>query len=123
MGLSTADGKPLWEMSTSDEFSVLCAAAGEMFYLTESNQSDTTGSMLALDSQTGRQLWHTSTKPSFTVSGVAAPPQGNGLAAVYAPGPMPTGATPSVNTIAVLQLSTGNMLWQRRRHWSPLESR
>jgi outer membrane protein assembly factor BamB len=111
MGLSTTDGKALWEMSTPTKLSV-CAAAGEMFYLTESNPNDTTGSMLALNSQIGRQLWHTSVKPSFTVSGVAAPPQGNGLAAVYSPGPIPTGATPVVNTIAVVQLSTGNILWQ-----------
>jgi outer membrane protein assembly factor BamB len=111
MGLSTTDGKALWEMSTSAKLSV-CAAAGEMFYLTESNQNDTTGSMLALNSQTGQQLWHTSIKPTFTVSGVAAPLQGNGLAVVYSPGPIPTGATFIVNTIAVVQLSTGNILWQ-----------
>ena len=84
-----------------------------MFYLTESAQDTATGSIRALDSQTGQPtLEHTSTKPSVTASGVAAPPQGNGLAAVYSPGPIPTGATPSVNTIAVVQLSTGNMLWQ-----------
>ena len=110
MGLSATDGKTLWEMSTSTKLSV-CAAAGEMFYLTESNQNDTAGSMLALNSQTGQQLWHTSTKPTFTVSGVAAPPQGNGLAAVYSLGPIPTGANSIVNTIAVVQLSTGNILW------------
>jgi outer membrane protein assembly factor BamB len=111
MGLSITDGKALWEMSTSAKLSV-CAAAGEMFYLTESNQHDTASSMLALNSQTGQQLWHTSVKPTFTVSGVAAPPQGNGLAVVYSPGPIPTGATPIVDTIAVVQLSTGNILWQ-----------
>jgi outer membrane protein assembly factor BamB len=111
IGLSIADGKTLWEMSTSAKLSV-CAAAGEMFYLTESNRHDTASSMLAMNSQTGQQLWHTSTKPTFTVSGVAAPPQGNGLAVVYSPGPIPTGATPIVNTIAVVQLSTGNILWQ-----------
>jgi outer membrane protein assembly factor BamB len=110
MGLSTTDGKTLWEMSTSTKLSV-CAAAGEMFYLTESNQNDTAGSMLALNSQTGKQLWYTSTKPTFTVSGVAAPPQDNGLAAVYSLGPIPTGANSIVNTIAVVQLSTGNILW------------
>jgi outer membrane protein assembly factor BamB len=111
MGLSTTDGKALWEMSMSAKLSV-CAAAGEMFYLTESNQNDTAGSMLALNSQTGRQLWHTSTKPTFTVSGVAAPPQRNGLAVVYSLGPILTGATSIVNTIAVAQLSTGNIRWQ-----------
>jgi hypothetical protein len=31
---------------------------------------------------------------------------------VYSPGPIPTGASLIVNTIAVVQLSTGNILWQ-----------
>jgi outer membrane protein assembly factor BamB len=111
MGLSTTDGKTLWEMSTSAKLSV-CAAAEENFYLTEGAQNTATGSIRALDSQTGRPLWSTPTKPPVIASGVAAPPQGNGLAAVYSLGPIPTGATPIVNTIAVVQLSTGNILWQ-----------
>lgn len=113
MGLSPTDGKTLWTMSTSAKLSV-CAAAGDVFYLTESAQDTSSGGIRALDSQTGQQLWHTSTKPPVIASGVAAPPQGNGLAAVYSLGPIPTstGANPIVNTIAVVQLSTGNILWQ-----------
>jgi outer membrane protein assembly factor BamB len=117
MGLSPTDGKPLWKMSTTAKLSV-CAASGDNFYLTQSNQNQTAGGMLALNDQTGQQLWYTPTKPAVLVSGVEAPPQRDGLAVVYSPGPIPTAtdANPIIDTIAMVQVSTGNILWRQDIH-------
>lgn len=116
MGLSPTDGKTLWKLSTTTKLSV-CAASGDIFYLTESNRSNTAGGMLALNSQTGQQLWHTATnsKPPVLVSGVAAPPQRDGLAALYLPGPC-TGTGCTIDSIAIVQMRTGNILWQKDIH-------
>jgi outer membrane protein assembly factor BamB len=117
MGLSPTDGKTLWKMSTTAKLSV-CAASGDNFYLTQSNQNQTAGGMLALNDQTGQQLWYTPTKPPVLVSGVEAPPQRDGLAVVYSPGPIPTAtdANPIIDTIAIVQVSTGNILWRQDIH-------
>jgi outer membrane protein assembly factor BamB len=118
MGLSLTTGNTLWTVPTSAALSV-CGTAGELFYLTQGNQADAGGGLLALDSQTGRQVWHTST--TFTSaefhSGVAAPSQWHGLAALSLPGRC-TEAGCANDTIAVVRLSTGNILWQR--DFSPL---
>ena len=112
-GLSLTTGNTLWTVPTSATLSV-CATAGELFYLIQGNQADAGGGLLALESQTGRQVWHTST--TFTSaafnSGVAAPPQRHGLAALSLPGRC-TEAGCANDTIAVVRLSTGDILWQR----------
>ena len=112
-GLSLTTGNTLWTAPTSATLSV-CGTAGELFYLIQGNQADTGGGLLALDSQTGRQVWHTST--TFTSaafnSGVAAPSQRHGLAALSLPGRC-TEAGCANDTIAVVRLSTGDILWQR----------
>jgi outer membrane protein assembly factor BamB len=117
-GLSLATGSTLWTAPTSATLSV-CGAAGELFYLIQGNQAATAGGLLGLDSQTGRQVSHTST--TFTSaafhSGVAAPSQRHGLAALSLPGRC-TEAGCANDTIAVVRLSTGDILWQR--DFSPL---
>jgi hypothetical protein len=113
MGFSPTDGKTLWKVSTTTKLSV-CAASGDVFYVTESNRSNTAGGMLALYSQTGKHLWYTATnfKPPVQVSGVAAPLARDGLAALYLPGPC-TAMGCRIDTIAIVQMSTGNILWQK----------
>ena len=114
MGLATSSGKTGWTAPMEARVS-MCASVGNQFYLSESNQSRTAGDILALDSQNGRQLWKTATKPSALGSAVPAPPQQDGMAAVYAMGQLPAGPAgqnPVVSTLAVVQLSTGKTLWQ-----------
>jgi outer membrane protein assembly factor BamB len=117
-GLPLTTGNTLWTVPTSAALSV-CGTAGELFYLTQGDQADAGGGMLALDSQTGRQVWHTST--NFTSAafhaGVAAPLQRHGLAALSLPGRC-TETGCANDTIAVVLLSTGDILWQR--DFSPL---
>jgi outer membrane protein assembly factor BamB len=114
MGLSTADGRTLWTKATAAKASA-CAAAGDIFYLTETTQDTTAGGMLALSSHTGQQVWRTSITAPTTVSGAAAPPQRDGLAALLLPGPIPTptGAIPVLDSIAIVQLETGKILWRQ----------
>jgi hypothetical protein len=85
--------------------------------------------MLALNSQTGKQLWYTATnfKPPVLGSGVAAPLERDGLAALYLPGPC-TAMGCSIDTIAIVQMSTGTILWQKdiqpewKQYQSPIET-
>jgi outer membrane protein assembly factor BamB len=117
-GLSLTSGTTLWTVPTSAAVSV-CGTAGELFYLIQGDQAAAAGGLLALDSRTGRQVWHTSTKfPSAAFnSGVAAPLQRHGLAAMSLPGRC-TEAGCANDTIAVVQLTTGDIVWQR--DFSPL---
>ena len=66
-GLSLATGNTLWTVTTSATLSA-CATAGKLFYLIQSNQTNTAGGLLALDSQTGRQVSYTSTISKSPVS-------------------------------------------------------
>jgi outer membrane protein assembly factor BamB len=70
--------------------------------------------MVALESQTGQQVWFTpaNSQPPVIAAGVAAPLQQNGLAALSLPGHC-TDAGCGSDTLAVVQLSTGNVLWTR----------
>jgi outer membrane protein assembly factor BamB len=117
-GLSLATGNTLWTIPTSAALSV-CGMAGELFYLIQGDQAGAAGGLLALDSQTGRQVSHTSTNfPSAAFySGVAAPSQQRGLAALSLHGRC-TETGCANDTIAVVRLRTGDILWQR--DFSPL---
>lgn len=112
LGLAASTGDTLWNHSINSELS-LCAASGNTFYLSERNVQGTSGGLLAFDSRTGRPLWQTATARPGGSSGVAAPPQNDGLAAVAAEGPTSTGTYLLTNPVVIIQLSTGKVLWQQ----------
>jgi outer membrane protein assembly factor BamB len=112
LGLAASTGKTLWNHSIDSELS-MCAASGTTFYLSERNVTGTSGGLLAFDSDTGKQLWKTATERPGGSSGVAAPPQEDGLAVMSAEGPTATGNYLLTNPVVVIQLSTGKVIWQQ----------
>jgi outer membrane protein assembly factor BamB len=112
LGLAASTGKTLWNHSINSELS-MCAASGTTFYLSERNVQGTAGGLLAFDSHTGKPLWQTATARPGGSSGVAAPPQEDGLAAMPAEGPTSTGTYLLTNPVVVIQLSTGQVIWQQ----------
>src|SRR5262249_7523911 len=112
LGLAASTGDTLWNHSTTSELS-MCAASGNTFYLSERNVTGTAGGLVAFDSRTGKPLWETATARPGGFSGVAAPPQDDGLAAIAAEGPTSTGTYLLTNPVVVIQLSTGKVMWQQ----------
>ncbi len=112
LGLADFSGKTLWTHSINSELS-MCAASGTTFYLSERNVQGTSGGLLAFESRTGKPLWQTATARPGGSSGVAAPPQADGLAAMLAEGPTSTGMYLLTNLVVVIQLSTGKVMWQQ----------
>jgi outer membrane protein assembly factor BamB len=112
IGFSTATGKVVWNHQSSNQLSV-CAAAGNTFYVTDSDENHTSGGILALNSANGQELWQRATAiPPVVAPGVVAPPESDGLAAVFSPPPDTPGFTSTTSSITVVQLSNGKRLWQ-----------
>lgn len=118
LGLAASTGDTLWNHSENAELS-MCAASGNAFYLSERNVQGTAGGVLAFDSRTGKPLWQTATARPGGSSGVVAPPQEDGLAAIAAEGPTSTGTYLLNNPVVVIQLSTGKIMWQQNLFIDP----
>jgi outer membrane protein assembly factor BamB len=107
-GLAATSGLLRWHMTTADGLSG-CIPGGNVFYFTEGSASQP-GSVLALNSQDGRQLWKAPTSSPVVADGLLAPTVTNGFVGVYlAPATTPG---PVMGRMTVLRSSDGKLVWQ-----------
>jgi outer membrane protein assembly factor BamB len=112
MGLATSSGATRWSLTATPDSVSGCAASGDAFYLTQRSYDSKTGSVFALDSRDGRQLWRTPSSSPLVAAGIIAPAVSAGIVGVYLQRPAATGERPT-STMAVLRASDGKLLWQR----------
>jgi outer membrane protein assembly factor BamB len=110
LGLAVSSGATRWGITDLHGVSG-CTASGNNFYLTQRSSDLETGSVFALSSHDGRQLWKTSTGAPIIAAGALPPVMSGGMAAVYLQGPTPTRG-PVMSTLAVLRMSDGKPLWR-----------
>jgi outer membrane protein assembly factor BamB len=110
-GLAAMTGQVRWS-SSPVAIPSACVAAGEIFYLSERAPDGTSGSVLALDSHSGQQLWKASIGALVDADGVLPPAVADGLVAVFLSGPTATPG-PVMSTIAALGATDGKLRWRR----------
>lgn len=111
LGLAPSNGTPRWSMTDVPGSVSGCAASGDTFYLTQRSSDLKTGSVFALSSRDGRQLWKTPTNSPVIAAGPLAPAVASGVVGVYLEGPPATNGPP-MTTMAVVQASDGKLLWR-----------
>jgi outer membrane protein assembly factor BamB len=111
LGLASTSGATRWSIPAMSGIASGCAASGDTFYLTQRSPDKVTGSVFAVRSQDGRQLWKTSTASPVVADGLIAPAVGTGAVGVYLQGPAATHG-PLMSTLAVLRASDGTLLWK-----------
>jgi outer membrane protein assembly factor BamB len=111
MGLATSNGATRWSLGPSQDIASGCAASGDIFYLTQRSGDMKTGSVIALDGQSGRQLWKTPTSAPIAAAGLIAPAVSDGVVGVYVVG-MAATSGPVTSAMATLRASDGKLLWR-----------
>jgi outer membrane protein assembly factor BamB len=109
VGLGALSGQVRWRATTVSMPSG-CSSQGGIFYLTDGALGQP-GSVLALNSQDGRQLWRTPTASQVAADAWRGPTVIQGFVGVYLIGPGTT-STPVRGRLAVLRTSDGKLLWQ-----------
>jgi outer membrane protein assembly factor BamB len=109
-GLAATSGQVRWRV-TDVRIPSGCSSHGDVFYLTEGSLAQP-GSLLALNSQDGRQLWRIPTVSQVAGDAWRGPTVTRGFIGVYLIGPATT-STPVRGGMAVLRASDGKLLWQR----------
>jgi outer membrane protein assembly factor BamB len=108
-GLAALSGRVRWRV-TDVSIPSGCSSQGDVFYLTEGSLSQP-GSVLALNSQDGRQLWRIPTASQVVGDAWRGPTVTQGFVGVYLVGPG-TPSTPVRGRMVVLRAGDGKLLWQ-----------
>jgi outer membrane protein assembly factor BamB len=118
VGLAGSTGISRWSMSGIIGGVSGCAASGDTFYVAQRSDNMLTGSVLALSSKDGRQIWKTATAAPIAAEGLLAPSVSADLVGVYLATPPQTNSLEQ-STMAVLRASDGRIVWQRAFNGRP----
>ncbi len=111
LGLAVADGAQRWSVKAMPGIVSGCSASGESFYLTQRASDMKSGTVFALNSQDGKQLWKTATAAPVAADGILAPTVVNGAVGVYLADDEATSG-PVTSALAVFNASDGKLLWK-----------
>jgi hypothetical protein len=111
LGLAVADGTQRWSVKAMPGIVSGCSASSESFYLTLRASDMKSGTVFALNSQDGKQLWKTATAAPVAADGILAPTAVNGAVGVYLADDEATSG-PVTSALAVLNASDGKLLWK-----------
>jgi outer membrane protein assembly factor BamB len=110
-GLSVTSGQTRWSITLNQQIASGCVAQGNTFYVNISNWKYTSGSILALSSRDGRQLWRTTINAPSDADGLLPPTVDDTLVATYTFPASEAGAVQG--GVAVVDASTGKLVWQQ----------
>ena len=118
LGLAVADGAQRWSVTAMPGIVSGCAASGESFYLTQRASDMKSGTVFALNSQDGKQLWKTATAAPVAADGILAPTVVNGAVGVYLVDDEATSG-PVTSAMAVLQRERWQAAVETCLRWPP----
>jgi outer membrane protein assembly factor BamB len=110
-GLSVTSGQPRWSITLDQQIASGCVAQGDTFYVNISDPKYTSGSILALNSRDGRQLWRTTINAPTDADGLLPPTVDGTLVATYTFPAREVG--PVQGGVAVVDASTGKLIWKQ----------
>lgn len=109
VGLDAATGHKRWSIAISGIASA-CVASGDTFYLDDAPMDYKTGTILALSSQDGRQLWRTPVGAPQIADGALPPSVSGDIVAEYVQVPAPSNG-PVTSGIVAVRITDGKVLW------------
>lgn len=118
LGLAASSGTARWSITAMQGVVSGCAASGDAFYLAQRSSNRQTGSVFALSSQDGRQLWKYPAGPPVAADGLLAPTAVDGIVGVYLAASSLT-QSQSPMTMTLLRASDGRLLWRRDVNMRP----